>query len=69
MTLLYSYFEKGCRKMCTRQSRRVLWVVLSVLFFKEIRENGKGGPGHMFASAKGNQQKYVLQLQSSGRVY
>ena len=24
------------RKMCTRQSRKVLWVVLSVLLFKEI---------------------------------
>ena len=33
---LYSYFEKGCRKKCTRQSRKVLWVVLSLLFFKEI---------------------------------
>ena len=31
-------FEKG-RKMCTRQSRKVLWVVLSVLFFKEIWKN------------------------------
>ena len=26
---VYSYFEKGCRKKCTRQSRKVLWVVLS----------------------------------------
>ena len=33
---IYSYFEKGCRKKCTRQSRKVLWVVLSSLFFKEI---------------------------------
>ena len=65
----YSYFEKGCLKKCTRQSRRVLWVVLSVLFFKEIWKNGTGGHGHMFASAKGKRQKYVLQLQSSGRVY
>ena len=32
----YSYFEKGCRKKCTRQSRKALWVVLSSLFFKEI---------------------------------
>ena len=30
-----SYFEKGCRKKCTRQSRKELWVVLSSLFFKE----------------------------------
>ena len=34
--LAYSYFEKGCRKKCTRQYRKVLWVVLSSLFFKEI---------------------------------
>ena len=28
-----------------------------------------GGHGHMFASAKGKQKKYVRQLQSSGTVY
>ena len=65
----YSYFEKGCRKKCTRQFRKVLWVVLSALFFKEIWKNGTRGHGHMFASAKGKQQKYVRQLQSSGTVY
>ena len=32
---MYSYFEKGCRKKCTRQSRKVLWVILRSLFFKE----------------------------------
>ena len=32
----YSYFEKSCRKKCTPQSRKALWVVLSSLFFKEI---------------------------------
>ena len=47
----------------------VLWVVLSALFFKEIWNNGSGGHGHMFASAKGEQQKYVRQLQSLGTVY
>ena len=31
----HSYFEKGCRKK-SAQSRKVLWVVLSSLFFKEI---------------------------------
>ena len=31
-----SYFEKGCRKKCTRQCRKALWVVLSSLFFEEI---------------------------------
>ena len=34
--LTYSYFEKDCRKKCTRQARKVLWVVLNSLFFKEI---------------------------------
>ena len=29
MKFIHSYFEKGCRKKCTRQSRKVLWVVLS----------------------------------------
>ena len=37
--IVYSYFEKGCRKKCTRQSRKALWVVLSSLFFKEIWKN------------------------------
>ena len=54
---VYSYFEKGCRKKCTRQSRKVLWVILSSLFFKEIWKNGTWGHGSMFASAKGKQQK------------
>ena len=31
----YSYFEKVCRKKCTRPSRKVLWIVLSSLFLKE----------------------------------
>ena len=35
----YSYFEKGCRKKCKRQSRKALWVVLSSLFFEEIWKN------------------------------
>ena len=55
--LAYSYFEKGCRIMCTRQPRKVLWAVLSSLFFKEIWKNGRRGRGHISASAKGNQQK------------
>ena len=54
---IYSYFKKGCRKKCTPQTRKVLWVVLSSLFFKEIWKNGRRGPGHMSASAKGKQQK------------
>ena len=56
---IYSYFEKGCRIKCTRQPRKVLWVVLSSLFFKEI---WKRIHRHMSASAKGKQQKQVREL-------
>ena len=31
---IYSYFEKGCRGKCTRQSWKALWVVLSSFFFQ-----------------------------------
>ena len=47
----------GCRKKCTQQSRKVLWMVLSSLFFKGIWKNGTRGHGHMSVSAKGKQQK------------
>ena len=63
-SFLYSYFEKGCQKKCTRQSWKVLWVALRALFFKEIWKNGKGGHWYMFASIKGKQQKKIRQLQS-----
>ena len=66
--LIYSCFEKGCRKKCMRQSRKVLWVVFSSLFLKEISKNGRRGHGHMFASAKGKQQKQVRQLQCQEQV-
>ena len=58
---LYSYFEKG-RKKCIRHSRRVLWVVLSALFVKEIGKKGTGGHGQVFTSAKGKQQTWVRHL-------
>ena len=61
-TAVYSYFEKGCRKKCTRRSRRALWVVLSALFFKEIGKKGTEGHGQVFTSAKGKQQKWVRHL-------
>ena len=54
--MVYSYFEKGCRKKCMRWCRKVLWVVLSSLFFKEICKNGTRGHGHMFTIAKGKKQ-------------
>ena len=55
-SFVYSYFEKGCRKKSTWQSRKVFWVVLGSLFFAEIWNNGTRGHGHMFASAKWEQQ-------------
>ena len=42
LTVIYSDVEKGCRKKCTRQSPKVLWVVWSALFFKEIWKNVTG---------------------------
>ena len=48
---VYSYFEKGCRKKCTRQSRRALWMVLSALFFKQSGKKGTGGHGQALTSA------------------
>ena len=50
-TAVYSYFEKGCRKKCTRQSRRALWMVLSALFFKQSGKKGTGGHGQALTSA------------------
>ena len=31
---VYSYFEKGCRIKCTRQPRKVLWVVFQFTVFQ-----------------------------------
>ena len=59
---LYSHCDWG-RKKCTRQFRKLLWVILSSLFFKEIWKNGTRGHGRMFASAKGKQEKQVRQRQ------
>ena len=54
---IYSYFEKPCRKKCARQSRKVLWVVLNSLLFKEVLKNDTRGHGSMFAGAERKQQK------------
>ena len=53
----YSFFEKGCGKKCTRQSRKVLWVVLRSLFFSEILKGWHERRWTMFLSAKAKQQK------------
>ena len=63
-SLLYIAISKKVDgKKCTRQSRKVLWVILSSLFFKEISKNGTRGHGRMFERAKGKQQKWIRQLQ------
>ena len=54
---LYSHFEKRCRKKYTRQSRKILWVVLRSLFFIEILKEWQERPWTMFPSAKAKQQK------------
>ena len=51
------YFEKGFRKKCTRQSRKVLRVDLSSMFFREIWNNGTRGHVLMFSNAKGNKKR------------
>ena len=61
-----SYFRKVVGN-CTRQSWKVLWVVLSLLFFKEVWKNVTKADGRMFASAKGKEQNYVRQLQRQGQ--
>ena len=66
---IYSCFEKGCWKKCTLQSPKVLWVVFSSLFFKEISKNCTRGHGRMFSRAKGKQQNKVRQLQGQEQVY
>ena len=54
---IYSYFNKGCRKKCMRQSRKVLWVVLSARSSKKFER-----------MAREATDKYVWQLQSLGTV-
>ena len=61
--LLYSYFEKGCRKKCMRQSQKVLWVVLSSLYFKKISNNGTSGQGRNLRVLKESNKKWIWQLQ------
>ena len=46
-------FQEKCKK-CTRQSRKVLWVVLSPLFSKKFERMAEES---VCASAKGKQQK------------
>ena len=46
------------------------WLWVHQLFFKEIWKNGTRDRGHMFANAKGKQQKYIYSTAIvSGTVY
>ena len=60
---IYSYSEK------LQQFRKVLWVVLSSLFLKEIWKNGRKRHGRMFASAKGKRQKGKRKMLNSITFY
>ena len=63
--LVYSYFGKGCRIKCTWQPRKVLLVVLSSLFFKEILNNGRRSEAMdmCLRVLKESTEKQVQQLQ------
>ena len=61
---IYSYFEKGCREKCTRQSWKELWVVLSSLFFKEIWNNWHERPWKCVCEC----QRKATKVGSTGTV-
>ena len=66
---IYRYFEKDCRKKCTRQSRTVSWVVLNALSFKEVWKNDTRGHGRMFVGAKKRNKSRFDWATVSGTVY
>jgi len=66
---VYSYVEKGCRKKCTWQSRKVLWMVLNASFFKEVWKNDTRRHGRTFASAKRKATKVSSTAAVSWTVY
>ena len=48
---------KGCGKKCMQQSRKVLWVVLSSLFFEKKLKISTSDHVCMFGSAKSPKRK------------
>ena len=50
-------FQETFSVKCRRQSRKVLWVALNSLFFRELCKNEKRGHGGMFPGAKEKQRK------------
>ena len=68
--LIYSYFEIGCRIKCTRQPRsKVIWVVLSSPFFKEIWKNGTRDHGRYVCECWRKATKVGSIATVSGTVY
>ena len=65
---LYSHCDWG-RKKCTRQFRKVLWVILTSFFFKEIWKNGTRDHGRVFASVKGKQQSRFDSVSARNSVF
>ena len=63
IVIVYSCFEKGCRRKCTRQSRKVLWVGFEFTVLERNLKEWYERPWTMFPSAKAKQQKQVQQLQ------
>ena len=59
---IYSCFKNGFR-----QPRKVLWVVLSSLFFKKNSNNGTSGQGRNLWVLKESNKKWIGQLQCQER--
>ena len=63
-------FRERLSKKCTRQSRKVLWVVLSSLFFKKFERMARETMDQYVRAAKGKQQLKVGSTATvSGTVY
>ena len=64
-----SYFEKGCRTKCTQHSRKVLWEILSSLFFRKIWKNARATMDLCLRVLKENETKVGSTATVSGTVY
>ena len=59
LMFVYSYFEKGCRGKCMRQSWKALWVVLSSFFFsKKFEKIGTKGHGNVWVLKENNKSRF-----------
>ena len=55
--------HKTIQRCGTIKDNQKVWVILSLMFFREISKNCTRSHGRMIASAKRKQQKYIRQLQ------